>query len=176
MCPQLFRCGFGFYIFLFTIGVMTNLQCIGNSIGRYVYRVGPKENIFPCARICVEVDIEKQIPEVVVITLDNWQHVQQFDYEQLPYKYNIYHEYKHFVRNCKKVDLTSTGPKKEDQWKEVSHKFFHGGNMVFPHQQAPQMQVRNHPPKPPKTLGKLCLLLLITYLNPCLSWWTLRWS
>jgi hypothetical protein len=39
------------------------LRCIGNSIGKYIDWVEPKENIFSCARICVEVDLEKGIPK-----------------------------------------------------------------------------------------------------------------
>jgi hypothetical protein len=34
-----------------------------------------KEDIFFCANICVEVDLEKDIHELVVTCLDNWQHV-----------------------------------------------------------------------------------------------------
>jgi hypothetical protein len=37
------------------------LHYIGNSIGIYIDRVEPKENMFSCARICVEVDLEKGI-------------------------------------------------------------------------------------------------------------------
>jgi hypothetical protein len=37
--------------------------------------------MFYCARICIEVDLEKGIPEVVLTSLDNWKHVQQLDYE-----------------------------------------------------------------------------------------------
>jgi hypothetical protein len=42
------------------------------------------------------VDLEKGILEVVLISLDNWQHVQQLDYEKLPFKCKIFHEYGHF--------------------------------------------------------------------------------
>jgi len=53
---------------------------MGNSLGQYIDGAKPKENIFSCVRICIELDMEKGIPEVVLITLDNWHHVQQLDY------------------------------------------------------------------------------------------------
>lgn len=71
--------------------------CIGN-------RVEPKENIFSCARICVEVDVEKGILKAVLISLDNWQHVQELNHEQLPFKCKICHKFEHLAKNCKKMD------------------------------------------------------------------------
>lgn len=74
-------------------------------------------------RICVEVDLEKGIPEAVVISLDNCQHIQQLDYEQLPFKCKICHEYGHFALNYKKADPNPIGTGQEDQWQAVSRKF-----------------------------------------------------
>jgi hypothetical protein len=108
------------------------LRCIGNSIGRYIDCAKPKENIFSCARICVKVDLEKGILEAMVISLDNWQHVQQLDYKQLPFKCKIYHEYGHFARNCKKADSSPVGPGREVQWQAVSRKFGNDENMPLP--------------------------------------------
>jgi hypothetical protein len=50
----------------------------------------------------LEVDLEKGLPEAILISLDNWQHVQQLDYEQLPFKFKSYHEYGHFAKDYKK--------------------------------------------------------------------------
>jgi hypothetical protein len=47
--------------------------------------------MFSYARIYFEVDLKKEILEVVLISLDNWQHVQQLDYEKLPFKCKIFH-------------------------------------------------------------------------------------
>jgi hypothetical protein len=82
------------------------LRCIRKSIGQYIDRAEPKENFFSCARICIEFDLEKGILEEVIISLDNWQHVQQLDYEQLPFKSKFCHEYGHFSRNFNKVETT----------------------------------------------------------------------
>jgi hypothetical protein len=42
--------------------------------------------------------MEKGLPEVVMISLDKWQCIHSLDYEQLPFKCKICHEYRHFVR------------------------------------------------------------------------------
>lgn len=99
------------------------LRCIGNSLGRYIDRVEPKEK-YSCARICVEINLEKGILEAIAITLDNWQHIQQLDYEQLSFKCKVCHEYGHFAKNCKKVPPKqhAEGDSKA-QWKMVSKKF-----------------------------------------------------
>jgi hypothetical protein len=52
-----------------------SLCCIGNTLGCYIDRAEPKENIFSCARICVEVDLEKGLPKAMLITLNNWKHI-----------------------------------------------------------------------------------------------------
>jgi hypothetical protein len=41
------------------------LCCIGNSMEKYIDTKKPKESIFTYAKICVEVDLEKGIPEAV---------------------------------------------------------------------------------------------------------------
>jgi len=47
------------------------LRFIGNSIGRYIDKAEPKENLFSCATICVKVDLKKGIPKSMIISLDN---------------------------------------------------------------------------------------------------------
>ena len=53
-----------------------------------------------CARICVEVALERGLPEVVKFKVDSWVHIQQLDYEQIPFKCKVYHEYGHFENRC----------------------------------------------------------------------------
>lgn len=48
------------------------LKCIGNYPGHYIDKEGLNENMFSSAIICFGVDLEKGIPEVVLISLDNW--------------------------------------------------------------------------------------------------------
>ena len=57
------------------------LQAIGNSLGKYIDKAYPKEPLFSCARICVEVDLEKGLPEEVNLFMDGWEYLQKVDYE-----------------------------------------------------------------------------------------------
>jgi hypothetical protein len=52
------------------------LKCIRNSLRHYIDGAEPKENMSSCAHIYVKVDLEKGIPEVVLIFLENWNHIQ----------------------------------------------------------------------------------------------------
>ena len=51
------------------------LQAIGNSLGNYIDKVEPKGSLFSYARICVEVDLEKGLPEAVNLLRDRWEHM-----------------------------------------------------------------------------------------------------
>jgi hypothetical protein len=44
--------------------------------------------------------MEKGLPEVIKLKLDDWIHIQKLDDEQLPFKCNSCHEYGHFAKNC----------------------------------------------------------------------------
>jgi hypothetical protein len=37
-------------------------------------------------RICVEVDLEKGLPEAIKLSLDDWTHIQKLDYEEIPFQ------------------------------------------------------------------------------------------
>jgi hypothetical protein len=58
---------------------------IGNSLGKYIDKAEPKDGLQACAQICVEVDLEKGLPEVIKLKLDNWTYLQEVDYEQLSF-------------------------------------------------------------------------------------------
>ena len=53
-----------------------------------------------CARICVEVNLGKGLLEAVKIKVDKWMHRQQLDYEHIPFKCKVCHEYGHFANRC----------------------------------------------------------------------------
>jgi hypothetical protein len=65
-----------------------------------------KGNLFYCARICIEVDLEKRLPEALQINLDGWRHHQVLDYEKVPFKCMVCHAHKHFSKN---------NPKKQEE-------------------------------------------------------------
>ena len=55
------------------------------------------------ACICVEVNLEKGLLEALKLTLGDWSHIQELDYEQIPFKCNFCHVYGHFAKSCPKL-------------------------------------------------------------------------
>ena len=80
-----------------------SLADIGNKLGRYLDSADPKGGQFTCAYICVEVNLEKGLPEAPKLTLGEWSHIQELDYEQIPFKCNYCHVYGHFAKRCPKL-------------------------------------------------------------------------
>jgi hypothetical protein len=63
----------------------------------------PKGNLYSYARICVEVDLEKGLLEALQINIDGWSHQHILDYEHIPFKCHICHEYGHFAKSYSKA-------------------------------------------------------------------------
>jgi hypothetical protein len=76
------------------------LKSIGDTLGIYIDREEPRSVLYSCARICVEVDLEKGLPEAIKLKLDDWIHIQKLDYKKLSIKCKSCHEYDHFAKNC----------------------------------------------------------------------------
>ena len=74
-----------------------------NTIGRFIDHSEPKDNMQACARICVEIDLGKGLPEAIKLKVEDWTHIQQLDYEQIPFKCKLCHEYGHFSNRCSKL-------------------------------------------------------------------------
>ena len=51
-------------------------------MGKYIGRAERREQ-YTYARICVEVDLEVGLPEAINLTVANWSHMQELDYEQV---------------------------------------------------------------------------------------------
>jgi hypothetical protein len=82
-----------------------------------------KEGMFSCVRICVEVDLKNRLLEAVLLTLENWKHEKPLDYEKLPFKCKVFHEYGHFTKNYKNaVQEAPPIEEKEEQRKIVKRK------------------------------------------------------
>ena len=52
-----------------------DFRAIGNTLGKYVDKSEPKAPMFLSARICVEVDLEKGLPESIILSIDGWNHL-----------------------------------------------------------------------------------------------------
>jgi len=46
----------------------------------------------------VEVDLEKSLPKAINLCMDSWVQMQEVDYDQLPFKCKLYHEYWNFAK------------------------------------------------------------------------------
>ena len=92
-------------------------------MGKYVDKSEPKAPMFSCARICVEVDLEKGLPESINLSIDGWNHFQTVDYEQIAFKCKYCHEYGHFAKSHPK-NLEKSNPEglQEEGWNVVSGK------------------------------------------------------
>lgn len=78
-----------------------------------------------CMQTCVEVDLEKGLPEAMQLVLDDWNHIQVVDYEQLHFKCKQGHEYVIFSKNCaRNVKVEKGNQEKEDQWNQVKRNIF----------------------------------------------------
>ena len=80
---------------------MEVLRDIGNSIGEFV-KVAKQTRLqwyTTFARICVYMDLSKDLPEAISLNWDDGEWIQQINYEQLPFRSRIFHEYGHFGRN-----------------------------------------------------------------------------
>lgn len=95
-----------------------SLQIIGNSLGKYVDQAVRKDQ-YSCARICVEVDLEQGLPEAIKLTVAGWSHIQELDYEQIPFKCRHCYGYGHFAKHCKKKIEEQSHTTKGDQWTSV---------------------------------------------------------
>jgi len=98
-----------------------SLKDIGNKLGRFLESADPKGDQFTCARICVEVNLEKGLPEAIKLTLGDWSHIQELDYEQIPFKCLHCHAYGHFAKSCPKAS-EAAGPAKGDEFQTVTNR------------------------------------------------------
>jgi hypothetical protein len=100
---------------------ISSLEDIGNKLGRFLDRAEPKGEQFTCARICVEVNLEKGLPDAIKLSLGEWCHIQELDYEQIPFKCLRCHAYGHFAKSCPKTS-EEPGPVKEDDFQPVNNR------------------------------------------------------
>ena len=95
-----------------------SLEAIGNTLGKYIDKDDRKDQ-FSYARIYVEVDLEIGLSEAINLTVAEWSHIQELDYEQIPFKCRLCHGYGHFSCNCKKKSKDEMEQVKDAQWTQV---------------------------------------------------------
>ena len=62
------------------------------------------------AHICVEVDLNNPLPDSIEICMGLVSWIQQLDYETLPFRCRVCHEYGHLLRRCPRYKNTSLDP------------------------------------------------------------------
>lgn len=62
-----------------------SLQSIRNALGRYIDQA-PRKDQYSCAQIYVEVNLEIGLPKAIKLSVADWTHIRELDYEQLPFK------------------------------------------------------------------------------------------
>jgi hypothetical protein len=84
---------------------------LGKPVGPSTQTLGKKVMTF--ARICVEIDLSRPIPDAVEMCAGSHSWMQQLDYETLPFRCRLCHEYGHLLRRCpkaKSVEQQSSPP------------------------------------------------------------------
>ena len=66
----------------------------------------------------MEVDLELGLPKAINLTVSDWSHIQELDYEQFPLKCRYCHRHRHFVRYCNKK-VEEEAEKNKDQWTQA---------------------------------------------------------
>ncbi|XP_057834982.2 uncharacterized protein LOC131045412 [Cryptomeria japonica] len=74
---------------------------LGKPVGPSSQTLGKKVMTF--ARICVELDLSRPLPDAVEMCAGSHSWVQQLDYETLPFRCHLCHDYGHLVRRCPKA-------------------------------------------------------------------------
>lgn len=62
------------------------------------------------------------LPEAFNIKVDQWMHIQQLDYEKIPFKCKVFHEYGHFYNRCSKKHDSEDLGSPQAKWEQVKKK------------------------------------------------------
>ena len=81
---------------------------IGNPIGTASQTLGKKVMTF--ARICVEIDLSRPLPDAIEMCAGSYSWVQQLDYETLPFRCRLCREYGHLQRRCPRFKTREAQP------------------------------------------------------------------
>ncbi|KAH9298810.1 hypothetical protein KI387_030492, partial [Taxus chinensis] len=78
------------------------LQDIGNSIGKFVRAANSTMRMeqMVYAWMCVYVDMNQPLPANILLEIGEERWEQQIDYENIPFRCHLCHEYGHLVKDC----------------------------------------------------------------------------
>jgi hypothetical protein len=106
----------------------STLEEIGNKRGKYVKTSQEtlKGRYTSYASICINMDVSGALPEAIRLEFRDEQWIQSIDYEKIPFKYKIYHEHGHLIRefplNKKQEDKNTKIQQGEDGFINSNHR------------------------------------------------------
>ena len=105
------------------------MEDIGNALGTFVKIADQKKRMryISYARICVYLDISKELPESIKLSWNDEEWVQPIDYEHIPFRCKRCHEYgylfRHFPLNVPpQGQQPKNGDKDEEGFKKVNNR------------------------------------------------------
>ena len=97
------------WIFLFSLPgeywYLDTLKDIGNTLGEFIKIVEQTktQRYTAFARICVYMDLSRELPKAISLNWEDEEWIQPIDYEQLPFRCRHCHDYGHLGRNFPKL-------------------------------------------------------------------------
>ena len=104
------------------------LAAIGNKLGHYVKasEATRRGKYTSFARICVEMDLSRALPEEIILEVFYEESVQTVYYEHIPFRCRKCHEHGHLFRDCplnKEINKSRSNTMKEsDGFQKVVHR------------------------------------------------------
>ena len=97
------------------------LTAIGNTLGRMLKIDGERhiKGIFTFARICVEVDLSRGLPESIMLNFNNTQWKQPLDYENTAFRCRGCQQTGHLYNACPSHNKSKPQQRKPKGWRNI---------------------------------------------------------
>ena len=92
------------------------LEDLGNCVGTFIkiFEQTKAQRYMAYARICLYMDLSKELPKAIKMSWDDKDWVQTLDHEQNSFRCHRCHEYGHMFKECSMNSLKSPPKKEED--------------------------------------------------------------